>query len=59
MSYFSPGSRGAPGHIGLRNALRELGYVEGRDIRYEDESREGPGPRDAAIAPGLADHIIE
>ena len=53
VSYFSPGSRGAPGHIGLRNALRELGYVEGRDILYEDRFAEG----DFGRLPELADQL--
>ena len=41
VSYFSPGPPGAPGHAGLRKALRELGYVEGRTIAYEDRFAEG------------------
>ncbi len=54
VSYFSPGSRGAPGHTGLRNALRELGYVEGRDIRYEDRFAEGDFARLPELAGQLA-----
>jgi putative ABC transport system substrate-binding protein len=54
VSYFSPGSRGAPGHTGLRNALRELGYVEGRDILYEDRFADGEFGRLPELAGQLA-----
>jgi putative ABC transport system substrate-binding protein len=54
VSYFSPGSRGAPGHTGLRNALRELGYVEGRDILYEDRFADGEFGRLPELARQLA-----
>ena len=53
VSYFSPGSRGAPGPSGLRNA-RELGYVEGRDILYEDRFADGEFGRLPELAAQLA-----
>ena len=54
VSYFSPGSLGAPGHTGLRNALRDLGYVEGRNIVYEDRFADGAFGRLPELAAQLA-----
>jgi len=55
VSYFSPGSRGAPGHIGLRNALRELGYVEGKNLLIELRFAEGEYARLAGLAAEYAE----
>ncbi|HKA61700.1 MAG TPA: ABC transporter substrate-binding protein [Methylomirabilota bacterium] len=59
VSYLSPGPCQAPGHVGLRNALRRLGYVEGRDILYEDRCAEGEFGRLPELAAQLAGSRVD
>jgi putative ABC transport system substrate-binding protein len=41
VSYLLSPSSEAAGYIAFRHGLRELGYVEGRDITFEDRFAEG------------------
>jgi putative ABC transport system substrate-binding protein len=53
VGYLSPVSAGAPGHVTFRQTLRELGYVEGQNIAFEDGFANGHSDRLPALAAEL------
>jgi putative ABC transport system substrate-binding protein len=54
IGYLSVASAGAPGHVAIRQSFRELGYVEGQSILFEDRFAEGQSARLPALAAELA-----
>jgi putative ABC transport system substrate-binding protein len=53
IGYLSVASAGVPGHIAIRQSFRELGYVEGQSILFEDRFAEGQSARLPALAAEL------
>ena len=54
IGYLSIASAGAPGHTAIRQSFRELGYVEGQSVLFEDRFAEGQSVRLPALAAELA-----
>jgi putative ABC transport system substrate-binding protein len=54
VGYLSPVSAGSPGHVIFRQRLRELGYVEGQNIAFEERFADGQSTRLPALAMELA-----
>jgi putative ABC transport system substrate-binding protein len=53
VGYLSPASAGAVGHIIFRQSLRDLGYVEGQNIAFEERFADGYSDRLPALAAEL------
>jgi putative ABC transport system substrate-binding protein len=50
IGYLSPVSAGAPGHVVFRESMRELGYVEGRNVLLQERFANGHQDRMPALA---------
>jgi putative ABC transport system substrate-binding protein len=53
VSYLSYASAGSAAHVAFRQGLHELGYVEGRNIAFEDRFADGRADRLPALAAEL------
>jgi len=53
IGYLSPVTTGAPGHVLLRKSLRELGYVEGQNVAFDDRFADGHPDRLPMMAADL------
>jgi putative ABC transport system substrate-binding protein len=53
VGYLSPISAGAPGHIVFRQSLKELGYVDGESIVFQERFADGYPSRLPALAAEL------
>src|SRR5262249_48738531 len=53
IGYLSPVTTGSPGHLLLRKHLRDLGYVEGQNVVFEDRFADGHADRLAMMAADL------
>ncbi len=53
VGYLSSASAGAAGQVAFRQGVRELGYIEGRDIAFEDRVAEGRYDRLPSLAAEL------
>jgi len=59
VGYLSPVSAGAPGYSILRQSLRELGYVEGQNIAFQESFAEGYSDRMPALAAELVRQHVD
>jgi len=59
VGYLSPVSAGAPGYSILRQSLRELGYVEGQNIAFQESFAEGYSNRMPALAAELVRQHVD
>jgi putative ABC transport system substrate-binding protein len=59
VGYLSPVSANAPGHLIFRQNLRELGYVEGENILFEERFADGNSSRLPALAADLVRRNVD
>ena len=59
VGYLSPVSANAPGHLIFRQSLRELGYVEGENILFEERFADGNSSRLPALAADLVRRNVD
>ena len=54
VGYLSPVSANAPGHIVFRQSLRELGYVDNKNVFFEERFADG----NSSLLPALAADLV-
>ena len=59
IGYLSPVSVDAPGHVVFRQSLRELGYVEGRSVTFQERFADGHPDRMPALAVELVRQEVD
>ncbi len=59
VGYLSPVSVHAPGHVVFRQSLRELGYVEGQNVMFQERFADGHPERMPALAAELVRQEVD
>ncbi len=59
VGWLQPSPSPSPGHASFRQAMRELGYLEGQNIKFEDRADDGDFGRLPGLAASLAQTRVD